>query len=368
MAIRIERAASLDQLTLTVQEQWNRLPFPSPMQSPDWLLRWWEVFGDTSRDRLCTLLAYDDERLVGVAPWYLRNKWPGGNCLRFLGDGEVCSDHSTVPIAVGYEEVVTQAIGDWLRSQAGQQWQTLRFDSVDEDNEVVARIVNLFASEGCEVHTRRTVGNWEFALPETWDAYLANVSKNHRKRCRRWVRNHFESGQLRVVRVLADDYQRGWGEVSRLNRERREIVGDRSAFLNDDFHRFHLAVLPELITNRKAELRELRAGDEVVATEYVLHHEKTIFCYQSGMATTDQRDGYGNLSIVALVRDAIESGFERIDFLRGDEGYKQHWGANRQGCVSYIVAAKTISANAQVACFRAADKMRAIRDSVGLSS
>lgn len=368
MAIRVVQITDELQLSDSLRSQWNRLPMPSPMQSAEWLIGWWRTFGRDGKKRLCILLVFDDDTLVAVAPWYLNRTWVSAGCLRFLGDGIACSDHATVLIQDPYQTLALSAITDWLRRQAGKHWQSIQLASVDDDDTTVVPFVNRLVESGCELHVRETVGCWTVDLPDSWDAYLSGLSKNHRKRCRRWQRTYFDSNRAKVVLRSVEDFQDGWDRLASLNEERRGYIGDRSAFTDQRFHQFHLSILGNLLAQGKAELRELHLDGKRKAMEYTLQHEGTLFCYQSGMTMEPACDGYGNLSILALFRDAIERGCRRLDFLRGDEDYKQHWGARRGGCSDYHLAANSLIGKAHTTYFRTVDLARGLRDSLVGSS
>ena len=67
-----------------------------------------------------------------------------------------------------------------------------------------------------------------------------------------------------------------------------------------------------------------------------------MYRYQSGSVTRRHRDGYGNLSVLAAIRSAIENGFRHVDFLRGEEAYKSHWNGKTQAAIDFVVHAKNI--------------------------
>lgn len=369
MSLRIEQVGHVEQLSESILRQWERLPLPSPMQSPAWLLTWWEVFGKASQDELRLLLILEGDRLVGLAPWYLSHGFLGpaplGNlCLRFLGDGQTCSDHASVITERGYESQVAACLAEWLQREAGCGWHALQLEAVDDDDQQIQQLLACLSDTGLVMHHSNTSGCWSVELPETWAEYLGQLSKNHRKRCRRWERKYFNSQQAQIRVIEADELNRGWDRLAELNRQRREQKGDRSVFADPDFHQFHLQALASLVPRRQANLRELVIEGEVVAAEYVLCDAETVFCYQSGMQAGDHPDGYGNLSILALIRDAVQHGYRRIDFLRGDEDYKHHWGATRTGCRHITIGATSLSGTAQVAYTRTVDWMRGVKNSL----
>jgi CelD/BcsL family acetyltransferase involved in cellulose biosynthesis len=352
MPLHVELLSHVDQLTIDFCSQWQRLPQRSPMQSPTWLLAWWQAFAGESW-QLQIVSVYDDQRLVGLAPWYLVGKQ-----LRFLGDGTVCSDHADLAIANGYNDSVVTEIANWLTSHASKHWDFIQFDAVDAGEGPIVKVLKQLRSNGLATHERAMTGCWHVDLPGTWEEYLAALSKNHRKRCRRWLRSYFDCGRAEVSISSRESVESAWGEISALNRQRREQVGDRSAFLNQRFHAFHLGVLPQLIEQGRAELRQLRVDGEPVAAEYLLLDGRTIYCYQSGLRTVDSVDGYGNLSILALFRDAIERGYSRVDFLRGDEEYKSHWGAERTGCLQMSVSGNSLNGSLNLAMLKSCDWLR----------
>jgi len=51
------------------------------------------------------------------------------------------------------------------------------------------------------------------------------------------------------------------------------------------------------------------------------------FMYQGGLDPAKLKQSPGHASVSALIRDAIESGCQYFDFMRGDEPYKAVWGA-----------------------------------------
>jgi len=364
MPIQIVAVTNESQLTDSLCEAWNRLPMPTPMQSADWLVPWWKVFGNNPNYRLCILLAYDEDTLVAVAPWYVATNWMSSACLRFLGDGMICTDHATIPIREGYRDRVVESIADWLQLEAGRRWHTIKLESIDDDDSVLRQLFDILSDSGCVRHARKSAACWTIDLPETWEQYLTGLSKVHRKRCRRWQREYFDTGRAEIHIRTVDDFEEAWYHLAQLNEERRNHLGDRSAFLDLKFHEFHLAVLDRLIPQAKAEIRELHVDGQLKAMEYLLKQDGALYCYQSGMTMEGATHGYGNLSILALFRDAIDEGCTKLDFLRGDETYKQHWRAIQCGCSDYHMAANSLAGKTSIAYFRTLDQVRDLRASL----
>ena len=358
--MRIEVYSSVDDIQRQLIAPWLQLPIPTPMQSPQWLLDWWRVYGTCGSRSLCVLGLYEQDKLVAVVPWYIQHQSLGGPCIRFLGDGEVCSDHADI-VRSGDERAMQRAIIDWLVEGEGTIWNSINLDSVHADNRFLSEMLGTLGQYGCKIHQRSTGATWAVDLPPSWDEYLSTLSKNHRKRCRRWYRTYVESGRLSVQTTPHLSIDIGWRELAALNRERRQHVGDRSCYADSRFHEMHRSVLPELVESGHAELRHVRLDGTLVAAEYVLTTEDTVLCYQSGMKTNAHRDGFGNLSLVTLFADSIQRGYRCIDFLRGDESYKAHWGAAPRPTVTHLVASRSLAGVSTVALARTVECLRGVK-------
>lgn len=364
MELIVQTIDDLTQLDETRLSEWASLAGPSPMQSPEWLLTWWRLVGAAPTVRLCILLVFDDSKLVGVAPWYLAEDRLGCKRLRLLGDGIVCSDHASLAVRMGYHTAVCKAVADWLIATSGRAWHSIRWEAIGAQEPHVTAILDHLSGAAFDVRSRTASGCWTVDLSADWTAYLSGLSKSHRKRCRRWQRDYFDTGRTAIVLRTASDFEIGWRRLVELNTQRRQSIGDRSAFANEHFRNFHASILPQLLEAGRAELRELHLDGRCCAVEYVLVQDDVLFCYQSGMLSSDARDGYGNLSLLALFHSAIERGIKRIDFLRGDESYKSHWGAVTQACHHHFVASRTFQGFAQSSLVRTVDWMRTAKASL----
>src|SRR5438105_10011121 len=102
-------------------QSWNELARGVPFRSWQWLESWWghygcEPNGQAKRNYELFILAVwgDDGSLAGVAPWYRLHGRSGARSLRFLGDGEVCSDYLSILCSPAGEESVAAVLAQWL--------------------------------------------------------------------------------------------------------------------------------------------------------------------------------------------------------------------------------------------------------------
>jgi len=209
------------------------------MQSPAWLVSWWEAFGeDDPACELATLSVRDEQDIVcGLLPAYVHTRPLVGPTLRLLGDGRAATDHHTLLCRSPEDEpAVVKAMADWLAGEAGHAWRRIRFESLDADDRPTNHLERLLTEAGLDSERIDDCGSFPARLaPEgeepDWEAYLASLSKNRRKRLRRWTRQVFDAGRASVrVAPTEADRQAKWPFSVDLHRARRAGVGEQGGF------------------------------------------------------------------------------------------------------------------------------------------
>ena len=336
--MQLEVLRSTDELA-ALEGEWTRTEIPSPMQSHAWITTWWEVYGSRHRE-LCVVVARDADQTVGIAPMYIDTR---GN-LRWLGDGDVCSDHASLLAVEGYHHEFARRLADWLHNSTATSWRNIVFESIDSESSVYRTMLSALTNSNTIRSGRSEVGSCYVELPDTWEEYLLRVSKNHRKRCRRWIKTYFLSGRAIVdTATTPEACLRYWDTLVRLHNDRRNQMGECGVFENQYFARFHERVVPKLAAVGNLQLRILRVDGQALAAEYVLQDDTTWYAYQSGLSPEGEAVSAGNLSIVALMRDAISAGCKRVDLLRGVEPYKFSWNAERLPSKAIIFRRPTLA-------------------------
>ena len=333
MPIRL--VTTLNELDALVPH-WRRLTQGQPFLSPTWLTVWWRHFGFGHGRRLMTLVVTDElDQVVAIAPWYLEDSRIHGKTLRFLGCGPVCSEYLSIPCRPGWERRAAAAIAGWLCPAAGdvgdsgaRVWQLLRLESLSADDPMIDELCKALGERGAITTVLPSTNCWRLTLPQSWEEYLALLSKSHRKRVRRLERDYFQNGRARLLtadtgaqvkegfRILVDMHAQRWA-----SRGARGIFDD--AVVSD----FHRAATAELLASRQLRLSWLELDGQPVAAEYSLVGDGVLYAYQSGMAPGAGRHEPGTLALIATLRAAIDEGIRCVDFLRGDEPYKRHWRA-----------------------------------------
>ncbi len=393
MQFVVEWLTCWDQL-LRYAETWNRLAGCVPFRRWEWLAGWWRHYGQPTqgqRSLFVGLVKDPSGEVIGLAPWYLQRSAFRGRVIRFLGDGEVCSDHLSILCQSGQESRVVEALAqsllasltgpsgqpdslihrgnngmDWAAngislaegSACPGSWHLLELADVDSKDPAVEALAKAMAKRGCWVDRTPAGHCWVIELPPTWEAFLQMLSRSHRIRLRRIDKRFFATGRAVFHTVSQPEQLPGAMDLLvALHRQRRRHLGQPDCFVSSRFETFHRQLAPELLAAGLLELHWLEVDGQPVAAEYHLRGDKTIYAYQSGMAPSEQCPSPGEWLHMATIRRAIEIGYREFDFLRGDEPYKAHWRAQPRPAETFWIVAPHTAAHWRYGFYRTARRL-----------
>jgi CelD/BcsL family acetyltransferase involved in cellulose biosynthesis len=326
---------------LPYAQAWDGLSQDVPFRTWPWLSGWWRHYGgqamrESPSLELFVLGVLDKaDRLIGVAPWYLDATTWQGRVVRFLGTGEICSEYLSVPAAPGMEDVVTAALADWLSAARGTDaWDLLELTSISADDAVMTGLAERLRARGNLVHQRPGASCWRIELPDTWEKYLATVSKQHRSRLRKIERQLLESGRAVIHWVRgSEDLPQAQQVLIELHQARRQFLGEPGCFSSRQFTAFHGQAMQDLLDRGQLGLFWIELDGKPFVADYMFHVGKNIYQYQCGLDPTRLDEAPGRLGNLVCLKFAIENGYRTFDFLRGDEPYKGHFRAQPYACL-----------------------------------
>jgi len=293
--------------------QWDELVDASPLPSP--FLRSWWLLGVNGSDPLFVLVVDGDVLLGGIALDYGRVH--GLPTLRMLGSGRLCADHLDILARAGSADRVMAAICEWLL-RPGER--ILDFDGLRSDGLLVGALA------GRSRVDQIARAPWT-ALPGTSAAYMQARPRTLRRTVARasarlaseGVQHHTCRGEtvhdaLDTLRLL---HTAQWGDASR--------------FL-PVFDRFAAACVLGAQAGEVA-IHELRAGDKVISSMATFEVGHRVSLYQSARQTEPRWRDATIMLLSVIIGDACERGFKEVDFLRGEETYKDNFAPERRPLV-----------------------------------
>lgn len=245
---------------------WDRLAAGHPMRGHAWHAGWWRHYG--AGGDLLALAVVEDNRVIGLAPWRVEHSARRGAVVRWLGDGEVCTDHLSLLVQEGDADRVVTQLADYLVDQH-DDWDLLRLDDTDADDARVAALAAALADRGCQARSAEAGACWAITLPGDWEAFVARQSKSHRKQLRRSERRVLESDACRWRPVETPaDLAEAWPTFVDLHQRRRQSLGEPGCFASERFAAFHAELAAALLERGQLRLSWVELDGRPAAAEY----------------------------------------------------------------------------------------------------
>ena len=293
---------------------------PSPFMTWEWHRAWLDSALPERREASEALVIPDaGGGLRAVFPFVLLRTSVGGASVTALtwAIGDLgCPDHCEL-LARSEADVraVAQVVG-------ALEWDMVRLPNVPEAAPNVDSLVD--ALETCGYTARERV-LWDcpfLDLPESWNEYLSTLTATRRQTIRRKERSLTRRHEVVLTEYEGDRVEEGMNRLCNLHRQRWEGGG---AFQDQQVEALHRRFTPLLTARGDLWLVTLDLDGVPAAAWYGFALGDTVFFYQSGRDLKWERDGVGSVLMGMMIRRAIERGFRRFDFLRGEEPYKAQW-------------------------------------------
>jgi CelD/BcsL family acetyltransferase involved in cellulose biosynthesis len=323
-----------DSLEAVGADAWDALHAGSRLRSPflawTWQREWVAVFGEGKRLEVRGVVD-DAGRLVALLPLV-----EAGPDRWLLVGGAAVSDYLDLIALRDREDEAWAAL---LGSRATDRavWE---LHAVPAASPTVSAMPALAAAVGLEVTTTIEERCPVLALPDSWDALLTSLSGKHRHEISRKLRRfEREAPQGRVAwESTPEGIDRRLEDFLLLHRRSRE---GKAKFMDARMERFFRRAIPALAARGGARLAFLELPDGPIASFVTLEWDGTVGLYNSGFHPDRAALSPGVVLLAHVIRDAIERGRRRFDFLRGEERYKYEFGP-----IPEAVHAVTIGAGA----------------------
>ncbi len=343
---------------------WDRLLATTARATPfsRWTVHraWWDAYGSTAHEQylVCGRLPDDagtiaDEDIVAIVPLMHRHEVEPQDAASFTtlrrpADGTpVRPDATAIFMAASYHadyatilchpddlaEVCAAVVASLAaHDRTSEPWDVIDLRRLRDDDPARSALMAALSSGPSDwsvVQEQEEVCP-VVSLPDgDWEDYLATLDKKARHEIRRKLRRAEDVGEVTfrqmplersTIDAFIDLHQKRWGEHGLFPATEG---GDRS-------RRFlHRVTELEAAEGDLAQLQlgQVRVGDRLIFAGVGFDDGQTCYFYNAG-SDTDARDlSPGVTGAAAYIRDRVEAGRTRFDFLRGNEPYKYEWGA-----------------------------------------
>lgn len=287
----------------------------APFLGWTWQSAWVRAFAGGSRLELWQV-AEDDGALVALLPLVAVEPVTS----RLVGGADVSDYLDLLCVAGREEEAWTALLG--ARGASAPAWE---LHAVPGGSPTVRALPGLAAGAGLAVDVAVEERCPVLELPSSWDVYLGSLTGKQRHELTRKMRRlEREAPEARVTGAATPD------EIARrlddfLALHRRSGVG-KARFMDDRMEGFFRGVITALAAAGGARLWLLDTEGGPIASFVTLEWDGTVGLYNSGFLPERAALSPGLVLLAHVVRDAIERGKTRFDFLRGEERYKYDFG------------------------------------------
>jgi CelD/BcsL family acetyltransferase involved in cellulose biosynthesis len=280
---------------------------------PPWLQIWWREFGSTGKPYLYA--ARRRGALIGIAPLFLR-----GKKAFLMGSDDVC-DCLDFIVAPGREhDFFTILLDDLSTRDIG----LLELKPLRPDSTVLTHLVGISRDRGCEVSCEVMDVSPELDLPPTWEDYLAMLNRKQRHEVRRKLRRVREAGEV-SYRVIEESGDLADATETFLALFRKGKA-DKAAFMTARRESFFRSLIGAMARVRILRLGILQLDTLPVGGVICFDYDNTVYLYNSCYDPRYRALSPGLISKILSIKDSIERGREKFDFLKGVEDYKYRLG------------------------------------------
>jgi CelD/BcsL family acetyltransferase involved in cellulose biosynthesis len=288
--------------------------------TPEWNRLWWEEFGAGKDLRLLTMGRGGD--VVAIVPLYrkLENQ---RKIFRFVGGvdltdylGPICSEDD--------RDDVAETLVDWLSST------DLEWDEFDAHNMPVPFGFAEFLAEKVDRSDLGLILDQEdtsavLSLPQDWEGYLASLDSKDRHELRRKRRRLGRDHPDGRFRTATDDTLET--DLKVFVEMHRGAEGMKGHFMRSEIATFFERIARAFMPLGWLRVDFLEIGDRAIASTFGFVLDDVFYLYNSAYEPDAARLSPGLVLVSELVKESIEGGLTRFDFLRGPERYKYQLGS-----------------------------------------
>ena len=254
--------------------------------------------------------------------------------LKLCMAGNSMADYTGLLSLPEYEERIISSFSDYIRRELC--WSSFDLKNVLEADRRISALLDSFT--GGDIVVRKIQAKRQsddidhhicpfLLLESSWDQYLKNSLSSHsRQKIRRFLRQLDRSDEFHITQVDADNLESHIEILLKFWESRwRERKGKQGSVIAN----FLRTILRHGFEQKCLYFPVLWKGDRPLGAiaNFMDFPQKTMLVYVTGRDINFKNPSPGLILHADATRYAIQHGFERYDFLRGNEGYKYSLGA-----------------------------------------
>lgn len=304
---------SLDWLERYWHETSSDLVWEPLFMLPPWLKVWQRNFAPEENPTVFVVKELD--KIIGVVPLLIK-----ANHASIIGSPNVC-DYVDIVTAPGHGPVVARVV---LEHLCNRGITVLEPGIIRSDSKSALSLVPAARELGYNAVVEPDEVTLEKELPSNWEGYLQSLDAKQRHEVRRKLRRLEESGKIDYRYITNKESLPAFLEIFlKMFSESRE---DKAEFLTPQMDTYFRDLSATMTDAGLLRGGILELDGVPVAAVLAFDYHETVYLYNSGFDTTKSQLSVGILSKALLIKDSVERGRKKFDFLKGNERYKYHLG------------------------------------------
>ncbi len=289
---------------------WNCL-----FMEPAWMHTWWNHFNDGATP--CLLVVRHEGQLVGIAPLKIYD-----TAAEFLGHYDLCDYMDFIPAPQREAEFFTVLI-DYLRRRGVA---VLDLAPVRLESSAATGLTEIAQNLGCRVDCDPQDVSYEMELPDSWGDYLQRLNGKQRHEIRRKLRRLNDAGHVNYR--IVEDAGAVQTEMDVFLALFKSNLPDKAAFMTRQMEAYFRDLAQGMAARQMLKLAFLELDGQPVSAVMCFDDRNTVYLYNNGYDFRFQSLSVGLLGKILSIKDSIQRGRQKYDFLKGNEKYKQHLGGH----------------------------------------
>lgn len=311
--------------------------------SAGWAASWWKHFGKHKKRTLFIVTVRDNQKLVAIFPFYKGITNVGGvtiqKRLQLIGSGGSpneqfgfsddygISDFLDLIVDPMYSGRVAKLFTKLLSSPPFSDHQ-ITFHQARDDSYIMQHLCPLLKKEKCSLRAERTDICYYIEIDQQSDlkGFIKKSKSNARRRFRKTLRARGAENEFAIEEPASmTEVEKAIDKLIHLHQVKWTSIGYPGAFQDDRFREFFKEITFTAYRENRLWLKQAVDESGVCAVRMLLLYNGRYYDYMSGYnqesPSAKYRPGIGLL--LELVEDSFKQPIERIELLRGDEGYKE---------------------------------------------
>jgi CelD/BcsL family acetyltransferase involved in cellulose biosynthesis len=330
------------------QKHWDALLVLSVTGSPfcsyAWCMAWWRVFGVGWRPEIH--IWERAGRVVAVLPLMRRTRFRWLREVRYLNGPEVAPERLDVLVLEEARAEIEAVLAPFLDG-VRRTCDLLQFSDLVPDGPLAGALRATGRAHPERAAFMPSPGQAGVSITDTFDAYFAdrgfNLRRNYRRSCRA-LQTQFEAVPTSIRPTSPEKALRCFEQLWQLHSSSFGRHQEFDYFASLRIEEFHRAVLSCPGILETVRFVTVSSATRVIASMLCFVHGSRMYCYQIGFDSAAEKLSPGFVAIGAAIQTAFDEGCRYVDFLRGDESYKQRWANASHQTVGYFELMDTVPA------------------------